>query len=197
MLLTVLQYLCSVDNNGTKSITVRFRKDLSDYMDKVIVKTTIYNNKPELILGAIRNGYIGFIDDPSIVTDKEVFCKNMATALFYLEGGKNYYQSFNGIWCQTIVRIPINLYDRLKELLLFIPLSVQDFIKGSIIRELKRLDFYSDTYTLLKSTFEGECDIEERKNQIIQIGLEISERGLIDTVTGKPFPSIREHTEKN
>jgi hypothetical protein len=173
-----------VDTLKTKPITVRFRKELSDKMDEIIAKTAIYNNKPELILGAIRNNYINFMGDFETVIKDDMFCRNMAGGLFFLEGRKGVYNSYKGEMCQTIVRIPFELYERLIEVLSLIDLSMQDFIKGSIISEMRMLESYSHVYRYWEKS-PNRQNPDELKQKIRELSLQIPKEGLIKVLTGE------------
>jgi len=173
-----------VDTLKTKPITVRFRKELSDKMDEIVAKTAIYNNKPELILGAIRNNYINFMGDFETVIKDDMFCRNMAGGLFFLEGRKGVYNSYKGEMCQTIVRIPSELYERLSEVLSLIDLSMQDFIKGSIISEMRMLESYSRVYHYWEKS-PNRQNPDELKQRIRELSLQIPKEGLIKVLTGE------------
>lgn len=152
-----------------KPVAIRLGKDLSDKLQKTIDESCIAYNKQEFTMYAIRCMFDHIFYEFNITTDnKECDYNAVADALAIMDVGKREFDRAKGDQCQFIVRIPQELYDRIAHIGKILHLSIQDFIKGSIIFQMKKIEYFNEDYKVWNEYIQS-IDLESFYNKICEI----------------------------
>lgn len=132
-----------------KVVAVRMGIRLSDELDELLNESGMAYNKQEFTLFALKRTFMHILNEFNIKPESHE-CDYVAISkvLNMMAAGKREFDSSKEDPQQYIVRIPMGLYERMSEMCRVLDLSAQDFIKGSVIREMRNLKRFNQDYAL-------------------------------------------------
>jgi len=159
-----------VTDKSIKAVAIRMRDELSGILDDEIAANAISYNKPEFTMYAIRKTYeflfYEFGIDSEDVNPEPDF-KRIASAASLMDLCKKEFGDFGGDNTQYMIRIPTGFYDRITEICDVLSISMQDFIKGSIVLQMKRMSVYNKDYKSWSEALES-IALEDVRSKIRQ-----------------------------
>ena len=156
-----------MSDKDVKTIAIRMGSGLTDKIDAIIERSCMVYNKQEFTLFAIRRMYMHTIFEFDVSPEKENFDSESASdVITLLLACKREYEIYKEDLQQFIIRIPSNFYERLTHMCDIMDLSVQDFIKGSIIFEMRTINLFNENYDNWKS-FVDSMDRNELREMLI------------------------------
>ena len=139
-------------DKDVKPVAIRMGKSLATKLDSIIEKSGIVYSKQEFTMYAIRRMYVHTIFEFKVSAEKEEFDSESASNIIsVLLACKREYEISKQDLQQFIIRIPLTFYDRLTHMCSIMDLSIQDFIKGSIVFEMRMMDLFNEDYDTWKS----------------------------------------------
>ena len=156
-----------MSDKDVKPIAIRMGSGLTSKIDSIIEKSGMVYNKQEFTLFAIRRMYMHTIFEFDVSPGKENFDSESASdVIALLLACKREYELYKEDLQQFIIRIPSTFYERLVHMCDIIDLSIQDFIKGSIIIEMRTINLFNENYDNWKS-FVDSMDHNELREVLI------------------------------
>ena len=138
-----------MSDKEVKAVAVRMGIRLSNELDALINESGMAYNKQEFTLFALKRTFMYILNEFNITPEgRECDYVAISKVLNMMSACKREFDSSKEDLQQYIIRIPMGLYERLSEMCRVLDLSTQDFIKGSVIREMRHLERFNQEYAL-------------------------------------------------
>ena len=142
-----------MSDKEVKSVAVRMGIRLSDELDELLDESGMAYNKQEFTLFALKRTFMYIMDEFNITPEnRECDYVAISKVLDMMSACKREFDSSKDDQQQYIVRIPVGLYEKMSEMCRILDLSTQDFIKGSVIREMRALKRFNQDYKVWSKT---------------------------------------------
>ena len=140
----------------SKSVTriaVRMGKELSDEIDDLLAETEMAYNKQEFTLFAMKKTLSMLMYGFNITAENQV-CDYEAVSdiLKMIASYKSEYNKSREDLQQFIISVPQGLHEKISDMCYLLGISIQDFVKTSIMVEMKYLGQFKDDYELWHKT---------------------------------------------
>ncbi len=138
-----------MSDKEVKAVAVRMGIRLSNELDALINESGMAYNKQEFTLFALKRTFMYILNEFNITPDgRECDYVAISKVLNMMSACKREFDSSKEDLQQYIIRMPMGLYERMSEMCRVLDLSTQDFIKGSVIREMRHLERFNQEYAL-------------------------------------------------
>ena len=129
-------------NKETRSVAMRMNESLFNRMQQIIDQSGLFYTKQEFTIFAIRKTYCNLFYDFGITSEtSEIDYHKVSEFIRTMILCKREYEKYKGD-CQFIIKVADELYYNVLFMCQLLDISMQDFIKGSIIFELKTLELF-------------------------------------------------------
>ena len=142
-----------MSDKEVKSVAVRMGIRLSEDLDNLLNESGMAYNKQEFTLYAVKRTFMYIMNEFNITPEnRECDYVAISKVLNMMSACKREFDSSKGDQQQYIIRIPLGLHEKMSEMCSILDLSTQDFIKGSVIREMRYLKRFNQDYKVWSET---------------------------------------------
>ena len=154
----------SMANKETRSVAMRMNESLFNRMQQIIDQSGLFYTKQEFTIFAVRKTYCNLFYDLGITSEtSEIDYRKISESLRTMTLCKSEYERYKGDR-QFIIKVADDLYDNILFMCQLLGITMQDFIKGSIVFELKTLELFIQDRHRFQEIVSGDGMISFKNN---------------------------------